>query len=110
MDKVIVTYSQNYDVIEFIHVISEDKFEDYIKDFENNIVPEHNLEGKYESMEIDRRKDSINWKIVFTDEYISKVYHWMSLEDVKKGNHHITYHGFDYFITDINDYYFKNKS
>lgn len=108
-NKIYVVYSQNYDVIEYIYVLSEDKFEDYIKEYNDKLIPEHNLEGKFDSIEIIRNKDSVTWKIMFTDDYISKVYHWLALEDIKRDKRNIGYYGFEFFTTEVNKY-FKNKN
>ena len=107
-EEVCVCWIQDYDISYPIGVVTIDKFEDFIKSYEDKIVKPNKNEN-IESVEIINQESSITWRLRYNDEYIKKTYYFLSdeqiIENKKDSSWGCSCYGFNYELLKINQLY-----
>lgn len=107
-EEVYVCWIQDYDISYPIGVVTKDKFEDFIKSYEDKEVKKNN--ENIENIEIIRDNGAITWLLKYNLEYTKKIYPMLTEEQIverwrKDRSWGCNYKGFNFDLIKINKLY-----
>ncbi len=107
MEKLYVLYNMQSDGLNNLYLITEDKFDEFLKTFENNILNNEKNPHFEEIVNFNKNEDSISWKIKLKDDYLSTTYSWLTAKQIERKELNYLTYKLHFFISTVNGFLTK---